>query len=64
MPIENMEEEGLAKNPNLEYSQLKFLLGTEKSKNDSQLKNKLLDEIKTHGKQSSRFTNILIFSRM
>ena len=28
MPIENLEEEGLAKNPNLELSQLKFLART------------------------------------
>ena len=28
MPIENLEEEGLAKNPNLELSQLRFLART------------------------------------
>ena len=28
MPIENLEEEGLAKNPNMELSQLKFLART------------------------------------
>jgi 26S proteasome regulatory subunit N7 len=48
MPIENLEEQGLAKNPNLEYAQFRFLLGTEKHKNDTDLKQKLLDEIKTN----------------
>ena len=28
MPLENLEEEGLAKNPNLELAQLKFLART------------------------------------
>ncbi|KAK6175489.1 hypothetical protein SNE40_013947 [Patella caerulea] len=47
MPVENLEEEGLAKNPNLEYSQWKYLLGTDKHKNDSELKKTLLDAIKS-----------------
>lgn len=46
MPIENLEEEGLAKNPNLELAQWKFLLGTDRYKNDSDLKNKILSAIK------------------
>ncbi|ESP00320.1 hypothetical protein LOTGIDRAFT_200903 [Lottia gigantea] len=46
MPIENLEEEGLAKNPNLEYAQWKYLLGTEKYKNDKALAKKLQDAIK------------------
>lgn len=46
MPIENLEEEGLAKNPNLELAQWKFLLGTGRYKNDSDLKNKILSAIK------------------
>ncbi|KAH9509764.1 26S proteasome non-ATPase regulatory subunit 6 [Bulinus truncatus] len=45
MPVENLEEQGLAKNPNLEHAQLRFLLGTEKYKNDADLKKKLLNEI-------------------
>lgn len=50
MPIENLEEEGLAKNPNLEYAQFRFLLGTERYKNDNDLKQKLIDEIKANSK--------------
>jgi len=48
MPVENLEEEGLAKNPNLEHAQLRFLLGTNKHKNDASIKQKLLDEIKAN----------------
>ena len=33
MPVENLEEEGLAKNPNLELAQWKFLLSTDGEKN-------------------------------
>lgn len=46
MPIENLEEEGLPKNPNLELAQLKFLLGTDKHKNNGELRKKMLDAIK------------------
>ncbi|KAL5015398.1 hypothetical protein ScPMuIL_009668 [Solemya velum] len=46
MPIENLEEEGLPKNPNLELSQLKFLLGTDKYKNNGDLKKQMMDAIK------------------
>ncbi|XP_055881581.1 26S proteasome non-ATPase regulatory subunit 6-like [Biomphalaria glabrata] len=48
MPVENLEEQGLAKNPNLEHAQLRFLLGTEKYKNDEALIQKLLNEIKAN----------------
>uniref|UniRef100_T1JEI6 Oxysterol-binding protein n=1 Tax=Strigamia maritima TaxID=126957 RepID=T1JEI6_STRMM len=49
MPLENLEEEGLAKNPNLELAQWKFLLTLDTHKNDLTLKNKLLDAIKRDG---------------
>jgi len=45
MPVENLEEEGLAKNPNLELAQWKFLLGTEDKKADFQLKKNLMAAI-------------------
>ncbi|GFO15615.1 proteasome 26S subunit, non-ATPase 6 [Plakobranchus ocellatus] len=48
MPVENLEEEGLAKNPNLEHAQLRFLLSTAKHKNNPELKTKLMEEIKTN----------------
>ena len=46
MPLENLEEEGLAKNPKLELAQTKFLLSLPKHKNDAALKTKLMDVIK------------------
>jgi len=46
MPIENLEEEGLAKNPNLHHAQLRFLLSTKEQKNNQKLKDELMEEIK------------------
>jgi len=46
MPLENFEEEGLAKNPNLELAQWKFMLLSEQYKNDVDIKTKLLDAVK------------------
>ncbi|XP_076447495.1 26S proteasome non-ATPase regulatory subunit 6-like [Babylonia areolata] len=46
MPVENLEEEGLPKNPNLELAQLKFRLESTKHKNDEAAKSKLLEAIK------------------
>ncbi|KAK7101534.1 26S proteasome non-ATPase regulatory subunit 6-like [Littorina saxatilis] len=47
MPAENLEDEGLPKNPNLELAQLKFHLELPKNKNDAAAKSKLLEAIKT-----------------
>jgi len=49
MPIENLEEEGLAKNPNLQLAQWKFLLTTETYKADKEIKQKILDFVKENG---------------
>lgn len=46
MPIENLEEQGLEKNPKLELAQFKFLLTLKENLNNFDLKKKLLDEIK------------------
>lgn len=46
MPLENLEEEGLEKNPKLELAQIKFLLSLPEHKDDVDLKSKLLDAIK------------------
>lgn len=48
MPIENLEEEGLAKNPNLHHAQLKFLLSKPEHKNDKSLLTELMNEIKAN----------------
>lgn len=45
MPIENLADEGLAKNPDLDIAQWKFMLATEKYKNDPQVKNDMMTAI-------------------
>lgn len=50
MPIENLEEEGLEKNPNFEHAQCKFLLETDKYKNDVEIKKKLLAAVEANCK--------------
>jgi len=45
MPVENLEEEGLLKNPNLELAQIRFLLTRPEKKDDADLKKSLLDAI-------------------
>lgn len=52
MPVENLEEEGLDKNPNLELAQWNFLLTTDKFKGDNDISNKLLEGIKSDSKYS------------
>ncbi|KAL5282600.1 PSMD6 family protein [Megaselia abdita] len=46
MPAENLEEQGLEKNPNLELAQWKFLLTLKEHQNNAALKAKLLESIK------------------
>ncbi|XP_018323910.1 26S proteasome non-ATPase regulatory subunit 6 [Agrilus planipennis] len=46
MPIENLEEEGLEKNPDLELTQFKFLLTLPEFKNDRTVHQKITDGIK------------------
>ncbi|KAF5291476.1 hypothetical protein FQR65_LT01788 [Abscondita terminalis] len=46
MPIENLEEEGLEKNPDLQLAQLKFLLTLSEYRNDRATHTKILDGIK------------------
>lgn len=47
MPIENLEEEGLEKNPKLDLAQMKFLLSLPENFNNQELKTKLMSEIKS-----------------
>ena len=46
MPIENFEEEGLAKIPDLQLAQWKFLLQKKFETNDSKVAKDLLDAVK------------------
>jgi hypothetical protein len=48
MPAEDLEEQGLEKNPNFELAQWKFLLQTPKYKNDKEIKSKLLTFIESN----------------
>jgi 26S proteasome regulatory subunit N7 len=45
MPLENLEEEGLEKNPNLELALWKFLLSLPDHSGDKKLQSKLMDSI-------------------
>jgi len=68
MPLENLEDEGLEKNPDLQLAQWKFLLTTDKYKNDRKIKNDLLDAVKEDSKycflrlSRSRVTIIILSS--
>lgn len=46
MPVENLEEQGLEKNPNLELAQNKFLLTLPEHKNDASIRAKLMEAVK------------------
>lgn len=46
MPLENLEEEGLAKNPNLELAQFKYLLSLHEHEKDVVLSAQLMDSIR------------------
>jgi len=46
MPVENLEEQGLEKNPNLALAEYKFLLTLPEERQNHELKNKLMDAIK------------------
>ncbi|RWS30570.1 26S proteasome non-ATPase regulatory subunit 6-like protein [Leptotrombidium deliense] len=46
MPVENLEEQSLAKNPNLQLSQWKFMLTTDVYRDNKQIKADLLNAIK------------------
>lgn len=61
MPLENLEEEGLEKNPNLELAQTKFLLSLAEHKNDAALKNKLMDTIRAESEIAS-FISTLFYA--
>ena len=49
MPLENLEEEGLEKNPNLQLAQWRFMLTTDRYKGDVSTKESILEAIKADG---------------
>lgn len=54
MPLENLEEEGLPKNPDLRIAQLKFLLTMDGHRQDAKVKTELMDAIKANSELASR----------
>ncbi|KAF2355734.1 hypothetical protein FHG87_013509, partial [Trinorchestia longiramus] len=48
MPADNMEEQGLEKNPDLRLAQLKFSLSLSEHKNDPKMTNELKSAIEEH----------------
>lgn len=55
MPLENLEDQGLEKNPNLELAQFKFLLTLPEYKNDRGVHAKISDAIKKGGKENDLY---------
>mgnify|MGYP000020054539 FL=1 len=53
MPVENLEEEGLPKNPNLELAAWRFTLTNPDGKSKVDAKKRLLEAVKENGKLSA-----------
>lgn len=49
MPVENLEEEGLPKNPNLELAAWRLTITNPDGKDKEEAKKRLLDAIKENG---------------
>lgn len=49
MPVENLEEEGLPKNPNLELAAWRFTITNPDGKDKEEAKKRLLNAIKENG---------------
>lgn len=52
MPLENLEEEGLPKNPDLRIAQLRFLLSLQPQSPDPAVRQELMAAIRQHGKET------------
>lgn len=60
MPLENLEEEGLPKNPDLRIAQLKFLLTMDGHRQDAKVKTELMDAIKANSELAYHGTMWLV----
>lgn len=60
MPLENLEEEGLPKNPDLRIAQLRFLLSLQPQSPDPAVRQELMAAIRQHGKKNGE-TDSLCF---
>ena len=54
MPVENLEEQGLEKNPDLHLAQLKFKLTLSNFKNDPAIKEELVQAMEKDSECSGR----------
>lgn len=54
MPLENLEEEGLPKNPDLRIAQLRFLLSLQPQSPDPAVRQELMAAIRQHGEKTGR----------
>lgn len=52
MPLENLEEEGLPKNPDLKIAQLKFLLTLDDHRQDAEVKSELMEAIRANSEST------------
>lgn len=55
MPLENLEEEGLPKNPDLKIAQLKFLLTLDDHRQDAEVKTELMEAIRENSESADQF---------
>lgn len=60
MPVENLEDEGLPKNPNLELAAWRFTLNNPEGKDKEDAKKRLMDAIKENG--MSRYVLCFVIS--
>lgn len=58
MPLENLEEEGLPKNPDLRIAQLKFLLTMDGHRQDVKVKTELMDAIKANSELAFHYVTL------
>lgn len=63
MPMENLEEEGLPKNPNLELAAWRFTLNNPEGKDKEDAKKRLLETIIENGMCGTRENCALSFQR-
>ena len=59
MPVENLEEEGLPKNPNLEIAQWRYTLTAPHGDNKEEIATRLLDAIKENS--TFEYNNVSLF---
>ena len=57
MPVENLAEEGLPKNPNLDLANYRFILSNPDGKDKQAAKEKLLEAIKENGESCLLFSH-------